>query len=140
MEYIISHNPLKHRALKKNIGFCILSGVLLLSIIVPPFHEGRVTVCLFKNIFGIPSPGCGMTRAFLYLGHGDIYEAISLNPNSLLAFSIVIILWLNEIIKMIRKKEVNVQLTKREKFLIYFVSAGLMIAGWFYNLFLNPYV
>ncbi len=81
-----------------------------------------------------------MTRAFLYLGHGDIYEAISLNPNSLLAFSIVIILWLNEIIKMIRKKEVNVQLTKREKFLIYFVSAGLMIAGWFYNLFLNPYV
>lgn len=139
MEYIISHNPLKHGELKKYAVFLILSGILLLSILIPPFHEGRFTVCLFKNIFGIPSPGCGMTRAFLYLGHGDVYEAISLNPNSLLAFSIVIILWLNEIIKMIREKEVKIQLTKREKFLIYFVSAGLMMAGWFYNLFLNPY-
>lgn len=81
-----------------------------------------------------------MTRAFLYLGHGDVYEAISLNPNSLLVFLIVIILWLNEIIKMIREKEVKIQLTKREKFLIYFVSVGLMMAGWFYNLFINPYV
>ena len=27
--------------------------------------------CLSKTLWGIPCPGCGLTRSFIYLAHGD---------------------------------------------------------------------
>jgi len=35
--------------------------------------------CVFKEIFGVPCPGCGMTRAFLSLMKLDIYGAFRHN-------------------------------------------------------------
>lgn len=35
--------------------------------------------CVFLEIFGIPCPGCGMTRAFLSLLRLDILDAIKYN-------------------------------------------------------------
>jgi len=49
------------------IGFQLLSS------------EG-VTVCLIKNITGIPCPSCGITRAVLLLIGGEILPAILMNP------------------------------------------------------------
>jgi hypothetical protein len=40
--------------------------------------------CPFKAITGIPCPGCGGTRAFIALLHGHIWEAITINPLSVL--------------------------------------------------------
>lgn len=131
---------LKQMVFGQYAGFFLLSVILLLSVLVPPFHKGSFTVCLFKNIFGFPSPGCGMTRAFLFLGHGNIHEAVSLNINSPLAFAVVIFLWLGMVVKIFTGKEMRIRLTKREMVLIYLVSAGLMMTGWVYNLLLNPYV
>ena len=121
-------------------GVVILSGILILVLLVPPFHEERFTICLFKNITGIPCPGCGMTRAFLFLGHGKIYEATMLNPSSLLAFTIIIFLWINKAVYIATGKEVKVHLTHREKILIYLLSGFLMVAIWVYNLSLNPWL
>ncbi len=96
--------------LKMPYSFILLSGIILASLLITPFHESENTVCLFKNIFGIPCSGCGMTRAFLFIGHGDIYEGLRLNINSLLAFFIVISLWLHNAIKIFTEKEVMVHL------------------------------
>jgi len=37
-------------------------------------------VCLFHQFFGIPCPGCGITRSLLSLLVGDIHRAWILNP------------------------------------------------------------
>lgn len=37
-------------------------------------------VCLFHQLFGIPCPGCGITRSLLALFVGDIHRAWILNP------------------------------------------------------------
>lgn len=126
--------------LKMPYSFILLSGIILSSLVITPFHESENTVCLFKNILGIPCPICGMTRAFLFLGHGDIYEAVGLNILSPLVFSIVVILWLYSVIRIFIGNDLVVRLTQRERFLIYFVIGGLVITGWAYNLFLNPYL
>ncbi len=41
---------------------------------------GGHTVCIFKNITGIPCPACGSTRATILLLHGNIWESILMNP------------------------------------------------------------
>lgn len=122
------------------VGFSILSCILLASILIQPFQDESFTICLFKNITGIPCPGCGMTRAFLFLGHGKIHEATMLNPNSLLAFTIIIFLWINKAVYIATGKEVRVYLTRREKILAYLLSGLSMLAVWVYNFLLNPYL
>lgn len=36
--------------------------------------------CMFRHFLRIECPGCGMTRAYLALLHGDLPRAFSLNP------------------------------------------------------------
>lgn len=45
--------------------------------------------CMFKSLFGIDCPGCGMTRAFFALIRGDFAESIVYNP-ALIPFLITI--------------------------------------------------
>lgn len=36
--------------------------------------------CGMKLIFGVPCPGCGMTRSVLLTLHGNLREALAVNP------------------------------------------------------------
>ena len=36
-------------------------------------------MCQFRNLFGIPCPGCGMTRAFVSMGHFEFANAWNYN-------------------------------------------------------------
>ncbi len=140
IEVTIPSTRLMEKPVKMYTSYFLLAGILLISVLMPPFHEGGFTVCLFKNAFSIPCPGCGMTRAILFLGHGDICEAITLNPNSLLVFLIIGCLWLNKTIQIFTGKSVKVQLTHNERIMVYVMSGFLMITVWIYNLALNPWV
>lgn len=40
------------------------------------------SVCLWRAVFGVPCPGCGMTRAFVALACGDFHAAWRFNPGS----------------------------------------------------------
>ncbi|HZU26576.1 MAG TPA: DUF2752 domain-containing protein [Bryobacteraceae bacterium] len=38
------------------------------------------STCTFRQAFGIPCPNCGMTRSFVLAVHGDVHDAMLLNP------------------------------------------------------------
>ena len=40
----------------------------------------RRSICLFRFLFGIPCPACGMTRAYISLFRGDIEDAFWYHP------------------------------------------------------------
>ena len=54
----------------------LLSGIFLISLIWQPHG---VSLCLFHTVTGFECPGCGMTRAFCAISHGQIVEAIHFN-------------------------------------------------------------
>ena len=47
--------------------------------------------CPFKMLFSIPCPGCGMTRAMLSLLSGNVLQAVSYHPFSVLFFAWVLL-------------------------------------------------
>jgi hypothetical protein len=54
--------------------------VLLVAIPIALVLAYRVPVCPTASIFGIPCPGCGLTRATLAALRGDFTEALHFHP------------------------------------------------------------
>jgi len=52
-----------------------LAGVPLLLAL-----KAKFPLCVSAGLFGLPCPGCGLTRASLLLLHGDLGGALSLHP------------------------------------------------------------
>jgi hypothetical protein len=53
-----------------------------------PYCQTGPSLCIWKNLLGVPCPGCGLTRGVCFLVHGQWAEAVRFNPLSLLAVGI----------------------------------------------------
>ena len=73
----------------------IVLAVYALSAALPLRLLDRVgvTLCPFRAFTGLPCPGCGMTHAFVALGHGNLAAAWHYNVLSLPLFAFGLI-WL----------------------------------------------
>ena len=53
------------------------------AILPGPGNDGRIlgmpSVCVFYEVTGLPCPGCGLTRSFVCLEHGQIMQAFQWN-------------------------------------------------------------
>ena len=57
-------------------GACVL---LVYGLIVDPDTGSGGVPCLWKSLFGLDCPGCGLSRAGALLLHGRVHEAASRN-------------------------------------------------------------
>jgi hypothetical protein len=57
----------------------LLGGVFILWCMPLSLIDNGMTLCIIKNATGHTCPGCGMTRAFFHLLHGDISTAYHYN-------------------------------------------------------------
>ena len=111
------------------IGFYIFNG---------DFHAPGVTVCLFKNVTGIPCPSCGTTRSLLLLMAGDLPGVLLTNPLGLLAgFALLAVpVWIctdivirkNTLARSFLWTEEKIKTNKR--LYIPLVALGLLNWGW----------
>lgn len=71
-------------------GELIITGLFLVavlgSLVLEPstgglrlFGHELPTVCLFRAVTGWRCPGCGLTRAFTFMGHGRVLEAFGIH-------------------------------------------------------------
>jgi hypothetical protein len=77
----------------------LCGGVLLLAfilsirgqtqVVLPLVNVPLPELCMSRRTFGIPCPGCGLTRCFISLARGDAAAAWSYNPAGLLLFAII---------------------------------------------------
>lgn len=81
-----------------------------------------------------------MTRAFLFLGHGNIHEALRMNPASPIAFAIVILLFLKALFHIVTGKQIRIFLNTYEKIFVYLTTGCIVIMVWLYNIRWNPWL
>jgi hypothetical protein len=53
--------------------------LLMLGMILPSGGMG-IPLCMFKRVFSLPCPGCGLTRSVASVLHGDFLKSWSYHP------------------------------------------------------------
>ena len=89
--------------------------------------------CVFKKIFKIPCPACGMTRAFRSIIRLDFYSAFKYNILSIPIFILLITILILDIIDLVFKKNYITKLFNiiKKNYLIIII---LLIISWIVNL------
>lgn len=80
------------------------AAVIGAAMLLPVTWESPVPLCLARELTGRDCPGCGMTRAFLFIGHGRFAAAVAMHPASLPAYVIVAGLAVTGILRIIRNR------------------------------------
>ncbi|THI96806.1 DUF2752 domain-containing protein [Nocardioides sp.] len=70
-------------------GVVALAAACLLS---PEQIEDGPVLCPFRRLTGLPCPGCGLTRSWVYLVHGWWRESFLAHPFGPLAVALVVVL------------------------------------------------
>jgi hypothetical protein len=61
------------------------------KVTLPGIGLSLPSICQFRNITGIDCPGCGLSRGFIHLAHGDLAGAWRFNPAAALVFAFVVV-------------------------------------------------
>jgi hypothetical protein len=80
-------NKALDRAIYVGMGASLLAAPLL----SPHAVDSGPVLCPFRRLTGLPCPGCGMTRSFVALGHGDVGSAFAFNRLGPLLMTVFVI-------------------------------------------------
>lgn len=94
-----------------------------------------ITLCPTKILWGIPCPGCGITRAIKLCFEGDLWAAVLMNPNIILVWIVLPIAPFILITQLATKKDyierINAFLNKKVYLFIIMIAEGSI---WIYNI------
>jgi hypothetical protein len=124
-----------------------LSLVFLASVVFRPSAVGPsddyFTVCGFKNVTGLPCPGCGLTHSFCALAKGDLTSALAFNALGPLLFLALALIWVRALLVLAYKTEA-VAVIDRAAFRYRLVRNFVIVFGAFgvgrilYLIFVSP--
>jgi len=113
----------------------IFAIYLYLFITKIPEPTNHFSICIFKNLTGIPCAACGTTRGLKYLVRGYFEQALMMNPLSYLTFfvSISLIVWI--INDLIKKQETLFPFISK-KVPVVFIIIIIILTGlnWYWNI------
>ena len=93
-------------SLKNTLQICKLCVLFLLPFLLSMLSldnlEGKHSICLFRNLFGIECYGCGITKAIIASLQLDFIRAFQYNKLIVIVMPLIVYVWGREIIKCVR--------------------------------------
>lgn len=118
-----------------------IAGYILvtLSLTVPEIAVSDKSLCIIKNVTGIPCPACGTTRSVSALFTGNFRTAFNLNPFGYIAAFALLVLPVVVLVDIYRNKNHIWNLYRKiENQIRSYWVAGiltiLVIANWVWNI------
>ena len=96
--------------------------IFVISFVFKPDSLPKIDICLFHAVTGLQCPGCGMTRAFCAISHGQFAYAWRLNPLSFHLYAL-------SALSLIYPFFVNVIPEKLSRTIVLMTVAALMLFG-----------
>ncbi len=112
------------------ISFASFLSIVLVAVVVTPFDSADVTLCVIKNVTGLPCAGCGLTRAFVYLMHGNIQSAVKHNPLIIPVGLLLVLYFLRSALLAIWRIEFDVKLSAIARLTLIVASGLAVLAVW----------
>jgi hypothetical protein len=86
------------------------SAVFAVSALWSPSQLPGVVLCPFRALTGLPCPGCGMTRAFCSISHGEFARAFGYNALAPFVFAGALLLWAHALATVLKLEGVRLAL------------------------------
>lgn len=90
MKPFSNHKPLRQMMIEPWFIFVLIFGIYYGAVTI--FNTG--TRCVYKNLFGIPCPGCGMTRSYVHVLEGNWKGAFYDHPLFITVPIIIVVSWI----------------------------------------------
>ena len=102
-------------------------------------HTTQFSVCVFKNLTGLPCISCGITRSVVEILHGHLLRALFINPLGFLALLMLIIMPVWTFYDFIKKTETLATSFKKGEALlrtqkVYLPLIALGLLNWYWNI------
>jgi hypothetical protein len=112
--------------------FLGLTAVFIIAALWSPADEPQFVLCPFRALTHHPCPGCGMTRAFCALAHGELWRAVRFNALSPLLFLAALGAWARSAAIVFRAERMHSLFTRlpRPTPLVIKVSLAVVLAWW----------
>ena len=110
-----------------------LFAILAVSFFAPS-ADRLPTWCLFHALTSLPCPSCGMTRAFVALGHGHLAEAMAFNLASPLVYAAAWLAFGLAVVQAATRRHVLALVWARSEAVVFPATLAIMSVAWMVNL------
>src|SRR6476661_6052669 len=86
------------------LAIAAAAALVLSATLSPADAAGGPVVCPFRLMTGLPCPGCGLTRAWVFIAHGHLGDALAANPFVLVTMPAAIALVLVVCLALVRRR------------------------------------
>ena len=104
-----------------------------LQVTIPFFNQPLPPLCSMQRLFGLDCPGCGLTRSFISLAHGQWRAACQFNPAGPFWFALVALQIPYRLLQLFRiqRGEAEIELGRIGNLLLWFALSALLLQwGW----------
>jgi hypothetical protein len=116
-------------------------AVLIVAAILTPDERGVGThqqlglpPCMTEAVLGVPCPFCGMTTSFSHMAHGQVSQAIIVQPAGALGFVLSAALALGLLAAFATGRAPSIWKAVRRSPWLYLVGGSVIFAAWVYKI------
>jgi hypothetical protein len=129
----IEETPHRNLFAMRALGAAGLAAVFAASFILPPSGLG-ISTCVFRNTFGIPCPGCGLTRSFAAISHGQLAAALRSHPLGILIYGSMFIYMLKWATEALLRRRLFARLEEKASLPVLWTLVFGLVGVWLLRL------